>query len=385
MLGTVIHELTHSWFGNDIGCQNWDNFWINEGINVWMERKVMEVMYGEAYVKIEYANGNTSMYFDDMLYFGLNNTYSSLFPDIGDANPEDSFSKVPYEKGSQFMYWIETLLGKDAFQLFIRAYVGEFTQMAINSPMMFEFYTAWVTDNFPNNATEIINMTDWDTWVYVPGVAPTLDEDTFAAAALDVAGSLSQAYIEVYVDSGTPSSPDNYLEYEDFIAAQRIAFVQALRNADGMGMTLMEHIDNDFNITFLEVNPFLKKEWFHMGLEQGYEPVMEPLYAWMGEQGRHAFVSSTFRLLTEVGMCDTALSWYADYNMTYNSYVRGKVESYLEACNVTAVPDVDEPDVTLAPIESPTLAPSAAHYTSTASGVSLFIAVVVGLIGVWSI
>jgi leukotriene-A4 hydrolase len=81
MLGTAIHEITHSWFGNDVGCQNWDNFWINEGMNTWMERKIMEEMYGEEYVKIEYFNGNTTMYFDDMVgYYGVNNSYSSLFP-----------------------------------------------------------------------------------------------------------------------------------------------------------------------------------------------------------------------------------------------------------------------------------------------------------------
>jgi leukotriene-A4 hydrolase len=77
--------------GNNVGCQNWDNFWLNEGINTFMERKVLSVLRGENFEKIDYFTGNTSMYFGDMLSYGLDDSYSSVFPDIGDDDPENSF------------------------------------------------------------------------------------------------------------------------------------------------------------------------------------------------------------------------------------------------------------------------------------------------------
>jgi leukotriene-A4 hydrolase len=44
----------------------------------------------------------------DMLGYGLTNSYSALFPDLNDgANPDDSSSEVPYEKGFQFLYYLE--------------------------------------------------------------------------------------------------------------------------------------------------------------------------------------------------------------------------------------------------------------------------------------
>ena len=43
-------------------------------------------------------------------------------------------------------------------QSFIRAYIGEFSQMAINSPEMYTFYEEWVTTNFPDNSTAILDM-----------------------------------------------------------------------------------------------------------------------------------------------------------------------------------------------------------------------------------
>ena len=116
MLKTVIHEITHSWFGNDVGCKSWNHFWINEGLNVFMERKVLEQFYGTGFALLDYFTGNTSMVEEMIDWYGLNNSYSSLFPDIGDDDPENSFSDVPYEKGSQFMFWIETLISEEAMQ-----------------------------------------------------------------------------------------------------------------------------------------------------------------------------------------------------------------------------------------------------------------------------
>ena len=81
---------------------------------------------------------------------------SDVIIDIGEDDPENSFSGVPYDKGAQFAYYIETILGKSGMQSFIRAYIGEFTQMAINSPEMYIFYESWVTENFPDNSTEIL-------------------------------------------------------------------------------------------------------------------------------------------------------------------------------------------------------------------------------------
>jgi len=58
---------------------NWDNFWLNEGFDKFLERKISGVIFGDQYVKIEARNGNNTMY-ASMLNFGLNNSFSSLNP-----------------------------------------------------------------------------------------------------------------------------------------------------------------------------------------------------------------------------------------------------------------------------------------------------------------
>jgi len=36
----AIHEIAHSWTGNEVTCQDWENFWLNEGWTVFIERKI---------------------------------------------------------------------------------------------------------------------------------------------------------------------------------------------------------------------------------------------------------------------------------------------------------------------------------------------------------
>jgi len=144
-----------------------------------MERKTLAILRGEDFSKIEYYNGNISLY-GDILDYGTDDSYSSLFPDIGLDDPENSFSRVPYEKGSQFVYHMETLLGENRTQEMLRRYLTTFSQMAITHRDFQAFYEDFVNIQYNSTtAADIILATDWDTWVLKPGLPPvTLDFTT---------------------------------------------------------------------------------------------------------------------------------------------------------------------------------------------------------------
>jgi leukotriene-A4 hydrolase len=336
MLSIAIHEITHSWFGNDVGCKSWNHFWINEGMNVFMERKVLQDFYGLDYIKIDYYTGNTSMYQEMVDWYGLNETYSSLFPDIGDDDPENSFSSVPYEKGSQFMYYIETLLGPEATQAYLRAYINNFHGMAIDSPELKIFYEDWVTNNMAENATVILDKTMWDTWIYEPGIAPVpLD---FYTQAVEQGQNLAREYVALAVRNDTAaelsrsfSSPLNYAEYLEYYGPQKVAFIQELSIlGDDVTPALLAHIDSDLNISLNEINPDARNEWYVLGIQRGYDGVMIPAYEWTGSQGRSAYVRPVFTALVEAGNCETAVKWCDDFCASYNIYVSSRVESSIE-------------------------------------------------------
>lgn len=63
---------------------------------------------------IEAQLGNVSLWVDIMNY-GIDNSYSSLYPVLDGNTPDDSFSQLPYEKGFQFLTYLESLIGEEDF------------------------------------------------------------------------------------------------------------------------------------------------------------------------------------------------------------------------------------------------------------------------------
>jgi len=124
----ATHEIAHSWTGNDVTCENWSNLWLNEGFTVFEERKVSAQIHDVDFSKVNAYIGNISMY-NDMLEYGLNNTYASLYPVVGDDKPDNSFSEIPYEKGFQLLYYLEQeLLGETDFQEMLQQWITNHAQ-----------------------------------------------------------------------------------------------------------------------------------------------------------------------------------------------------------------------------------------------------------------
>ncbi|KAG6402302.1 hypothetical protein SASPL_139180 [Salvia splendens] len=91
----IAHELAHSWTGNLITNKSNDHAWLNEGFTTYAERRIVEVVQGK-----ERANLNIG---------------------IG-VDPDDISSRVPYEKGFQFLWRIERgSINTDMFLDFLKA------------------------------------------------------------------------------------------------------------------------------------------------------------------------------------------------------------------------------------------------------------------------
>lgn len=54
----AIHEMAHSWTGNTVTCRDWENFWLNEGFTVWVERHVSWTLFGYDFMQVASLLGN---------------------------------------------------------------------------------------------------------------------------------------------------------------------------------------------------------------------------------------------------------------------------------------------------------------------------------------
>ncbi|KAL7531947.1 hypothetical protein ACHAWF_007302 [Thalassiosira exigua] len=176
----VAHKAAHSWSGNLVTKKTWEYFWLNEGLTKFLERKIMTKIHGdENYFDFDAIAGWEAL---------KNNIrtmpveYTKLIPDLGDGDPDDAFSQVPYEKGFNLLYTLEKLVGADKFARFIKAYFNHFKFATVTSHSFVEFFNSFFEDDVPS------------TWLHTPGLPETPEFDRTLSAECE---GLADAWLSV--------------------------------------------------------------------------------------------------------------------------------------------------------------------------------------------
>ena len=101
----VAHEIAHSWTGNLVTNATWEHFWLNEGWTTWFQRKIMsKIRLDDLFLDFDATSGYKNLQ-DDVNR--MPDEYTSLIPKLGDSDPDECFSSVPYEKGFNLLYALE--------------------------------------------------------------------------------------------------------------------------------------------------------------------------------------------------------------------------------------------------------------------------------------
>ena len=61
LVSLIAHELAHSWSGNLATNATWSDFWLNEGMTTYAERRIVESLYGPKVAQQQVALGIDSM------------------------------------------------------------------------------------------------------------------------------------------------------------------------------------------------------------------------------------------------------------------------------------------------------------------------------------
>src|SRR6185436_7038558 len=136
LVSLVAHELAHSWSGNLVTNATWSDFWLNEGFTVYVERRILERLYGSERAGMEAVLGRREL---DREMAGLPEAGSILHIDLAGRDPDDGCTLVPYEKGALLLRTIERAVGKERFDAFLRRYFDVFAFKSIETAEFVEF------------------------------------------------------------------------------------------------------------------------------------------------------------------------------------------------------------------------------------------------------
>ncbi len=170
LVSLVAHELAHSWSGNLATNATWNDFWLNEGMTTYAERRIVEELYGKKAADEQVALGIDAMNKAIAENGGPTGPDTRLHLDLKGRHPDDGLSDIAYEKGAAFLRTIEANVGRERFDAWLKGWFDRHTFQPVTSAM----FLADLRQNLIKGDKSLENKLMLDRWVYQPGVPPNM-------------------------------------------------------------------------------------------------------------------------------------------------------------------------------------------------------------------
>ncbi|TGO38354.1 hypothetical protein BHYA_0076g00050 [Botrytis hyacinthi] len=311
----IAHELAHSWSGNLVSNASWEHFWLNEGWTVYLERRIIAAVHGEAYRDFSSIIGWKALE-DSVKLYGEDHEFTKLVVDLKGKDPDDAFSSVPYEKGFHFLYYLERLVGKPSWDKFIPHYFTTWKKKSLDS---YDF-KATLLDFFASDsaASKALESVDWDSWFYKPGLPSKPDFDT---SLVDKCYALAKKW-ESKDFTPSPSDIEGWAANQVVVFLQQVQlFTTPLTPAQSQAMGKAYDLVNTKNVE-------LSSRYFGVGLAAKDESVYQPTAELLGKVGRMKFVRTLYRKLVVVDR-KLAVETFEKNKDFYHPICRDQVEKDL--------------------------------------------------------
>ena len=308
----VAHELAHSWSGNLVTNATWNDLWLNEGFTTYFETRIDEEMYGAAYTSMLLRLGRQEL---EKTLAGASPEQTVLHAELED--PDGYLPKLPYEKGSLFLRMLEARVGRERFDVFLRAYFDRFAFGSMDTPTFLAHLSAELLEPAGLTPEDV----DVEGWVHGPGVPAGAPE--FASDAFDLVDEQAAALL-----GGAPAST---LDVDGWSSHQWVALVRAL--PAGVDHGVLDDLDATYALS-TSGNIEIATAWFELVVAAGWvleRPEVDAALAdLLTRHGRALYLRKVYTRLAESerGLA-RAREIYAVARPTYHPVSQGVVDRIL--------------------------------------------------------
>lgn len=309
LVSLIAHELAHSWSGNLVTNATWRDFWLNEGFTTYLERRIIEAVYGVPRREMEASLGKNSLMEE---LSGMDERDQILHVDLKGRDPDEGFTGVPYEKGALFLRYLEETFGRKTFDKFVRDYFDKYAFQSITT----ETFVDHLEKNLLSKNPKLVSRAEIEKWLEQPGLpenAPSPKSDAFAKVKIQA---------DNFLNGKTAASQ---LATKGWTTHEWLHFLKSMP-AD-LGSERMAKLDEVFKFTKIG-NSEIAFQWLMMSIAQDYKPADARLEDFLINIGRRKFVRPLFAELakTPAGM-RRACEIYAKSRAGYHPITQSSVDS----------------------------------------------------------
>ncbi|KRX02167.1 Armadillo-type fold [Pseudocohnilembus persalinus] len=299
---TIIHEISSVYFGNMVSCSTWENIWLNDGLATYIQRQGLLNKVGISYSKLDALVGNDQLdlNFDFIDRYNMDETLSSLHPNLQDKNPDNAYSQVSFEKGFQFMIFIEQQVMGGSYSktlAFLNKLILDYEGKGISYIEFDEALEEYLIKQYGQADGEArYDKIDWDQWIFGKGKAPfdvisSLDNDKY-----DLAINMAKKFLQF---SGT-SLPSNYKDLLSSFDQIYIFLDYMIENIYQVDRRLIRCIEKYYN--FGDYNDYMVlSKWYTLTTLARYnnDELKQRIQDFLGEIGRNHYIAPVYEAWRE--------------------------------------------------------------------------------------
>ncbi|KAH7910019.1 peptidase family M1-domain-containing protein [Hygrophoropsis aurantiaca] len=336
LVDVVVHEITHSYFGNGVTHADASHFWLNEGWTNYMERLLQQELRSPAHRGFAMVIGAKELYDDLKLYEGKKSKYQRLQIDfeVGE-DPDDAYSSVPYEKGCNFLLHLErTLGGLDIFLPYVKDYVNTFMGKSITTSEWKTHLYAYFKQHGGEEKLSALDSIDWNAWLFGEGLTLPVEME-YDLSLVKQAYALAERWDASRAISDLSKLDFRSDDLKDMDTNQIIAFLERLQSYHALPPTHIKHLASLYDVASTK-NAEVRLRFYEVALldpkASGALDYAQEAVNWVvGNdgtgivKGRMKFCRPVFR---DVNGVDAALArnTYLQYKESFHPIARNLIE-----------------------------------------------------------
>jgi len=269
----IAHELAHSWSGNLATNATWSDFWLNEGMTTYAERRIVESVYGPKVAAQQVSLGLDAMNKAVAENGGPTGPDTRLHIDLNGRSPDDGLTDIAYEKGAAFLRTIEVAVGRDRFDLWLKGWFERHQFQPVTSSM----FLVDIRQHLIKGDKALEGRLLLDKWVNDPGIPDNIapaDPNAFASADAAVAAFKGGKLPDSAIWSGWTTD-------------ERLRFLNRIEKKQPADR--LAAFDRAFNLS-RSGNSEIRFAFLDLAVKNRFEPAVPALEDFLTVQGRRKFV-----------------------------------------------------------------------------------------------